>query len=279
MCGASVREYVRKRRCGREWIIDHCRRCGHGFVRNRPTLEELRGFYAGLREEGPRRPLTVDALRNRPDCSELVKRIAALTAERSATLDVGCGRGGFSFHLAEHGFAPLTMIDLNPDSAEATRIIPNSTFKLSSFEDFTDRCNNHGTFSAIVMSQVLEHALDPLDWLRRMRDLLSPDGVAALALPNFAGVYRLLGRRDPFLIPPFHLNYFTPRSLRAGLAAAGLDVPKMETTSCITVCSDARRSLSRRRMLLGRLWNSAAWALNSTRFGIILRAYARRAPR
>ena len=64
------------------------------------------------------------------------------------------------------------------------------------------------------MSHVLEHSLQPLDWLKHAWKLLSDDGILAIALPNFGGVYRFLGERDPWIIPPVHLQFFTPRSLR-----------------------------------------------------------------
>ena len=72
------------------------------------------------------------------------------------------------------------------------------------------------------MSHVLEHSLRPLDWLAHAAKLLSPDGILAIAIPNFGGIYRFLGERDPWIIPPVHLQFFTPRSLRRALESSGL---------------------------------------------------------
>src|SRR6185436_16557697 len=132
----------------------------------------------------------------------------------------------------------------DPRARCAVERVPGSTFYACTFEDLTDP----GPYDAIVMSHVLEHALDPAAWLGRARALLAPGGVLAIALPNFGGVYRLLGSRDPFIIPPVHLNYFTARSLGLALRAAGLE--PTWTGSCSTVnTGDPTRLLRRVRRL------------------------------
>src|SRR5205814_10170100 len=112
--------------------------------------------------------------------------------------------------------------------------VPGATFRLCSLEQFAQDALNQSpplNFSVIVMSQVLEHALDPLDGLGRAGELLAEDGVLAVAVPNFAGPYQLLGSRDPFLTPPMHLNFFTPRSMRLAMESAGLRVVKLASRS------------------------------------------------
>src|SRR5205807_7246343 len=106
---------------------------------------------------------------------------------------------------------------------------------------------DRGPFAAIGMSQVLEHALDPMGWLRHARQLLIPGGVLVIAVPNFSGVYRLLGKRDPFLMPPIHLNYFTPKSLRLAFEAAGLSTVVMQSRSLMAMRNGTgARSMIRR---------------------------------
>ncbi|HZK80823.1 MAG TPA: methyltransferase domain-containing protein, partial [Humisphaera sp.] len=145
-------------------------------------------------------------------------------------------------------------------------------FARTRFEDFhADR-----PLSAIVMSQILEHALDPLQWLSRAAAMLSSQGILAIALPNFAGPYRVLGRRDPFIIPPIHLNYFTPASLKIALRKSGLNGLGMKSWSRVNTGYPTRK-MPVSRKVFGHVWNAGASILNSTPFGIILVAYAKRA--
>jgi hypothetical protein len=115
------------------------------------------------------------------------------------------------------------------------------------------------------MSQVLEHALDPSDWISRAARLLSPGGVLAIALPNFVGVYRLLGVKDPFLCPPIHLNHFTPASMRLLLERSGLRV--------VRVCSESRVDPGSAQ-LARSLWNVLSRPLAVTARGVMLWAIA-----
>jgi 2-polyprenyl-3-methyl-5-hydroxy-6-metoxy-1,4-benzoquinol methylase len=274
ICRGETRPFCRRHANGREWQIDQCRSCGHGFVSNRPTLDELAAIYSSDDEEPPEMPLDEDELRNKRDCIDLARCIADLTDERGATLDVGCGGGGFSYHLAKLGFTPNVLNDFSPASARVIKYLSEAEFHQGAFEDLKHR----GPFSVIVMSQVLEHTLDPADWLLRSRRLLSPNGVLAIAVPNFAGLYHLFGTRDPFIIPPRHLNYFTPRSLRMAMEQAGLRVIKMDSRSRIKVSGHFRpHGIAVRRALAG-CWNLASGVLNPTTRGVILRAYARPKP-
>ncbi|MCK5445148.1 MAG: methyltransferase domain-containing protein, partial [Rhodospirillaceae bacterium] len=55
--------------------------------------------------------------------------------------------------------------------------------------------------------------------------VLKPGGVAIIKVPNFASLNRLvMGKKWCGLRYPDHLNYFTPRSLKAMAAKAGFQV-------------------------------------------------------
>jgi SAM-dependent methyltransferase len=163
------------------------------------------------------------------------------------------------------------MIDLDPRAQDAARIVPDAQFQLTSLEELPDE----GPFNAIVMSQVLEHALDPIDWLRQAHRRLAPQGVLAVGVPNFGGVYRMLGSRDPFIIPPIHLNFFTPRSITLAFAAAGLTQVGRRSISTIPVDHPNRR-FSLKRRVLGRTWNLLSPLVDLTSRGIIMWAFGRR---
>ncbi|MGH7214895.1 MAG: class I SAM-dependent methyltransferase [Tepidisphaeraceae bacterium] len=259
ICAGSTTPYCTRRAHGDDWVIRKCRACGHGFVSNLPTLDVIAKLNASESMDHTLGEFTRDAYERRADCREFARRITGLSRVRGYALDVGSGDGSYSYHLWRHGFMPV-MIDLDPRAARATELMPGSTFRVSTFEDLPDA----GPFGAIVMSQVLEHALGPVAWLRRAREILSPGGVLAIAVPNFGGVYRLRGAHDPFLIPPVHLNFFTARSMRLALESGGLRVARLDTQSRVPAGGSVARSA----------WNVASRVLDVTSWGIILRAFA-----
>jgi hypothetical protein len=68
---------------------------------------------------------------------------------------------------------------------------------------------------------VLEHLVDPLDTLRRLRSVVHDEGMLALSTVNVAGLHaRVRHGSWPWFIRP-HLHYFTPETLDMMLHKAG----------------------------------------------------------
>lgn len=184
-------------------------------------------------------------------------------------LDVGAGDGAYAAGLSTLGLTPH-LIDLDPRVGLAAQRIPGASSARETFESLSDP----GPYQLILMSHVLEHALDPLDWLRRasarlvMPSAHAPAGLLVVLVPNFGGIYRLLGSRDPYLIPPVHVNYFTPGSLRRSFELAGLEVRLIDSDTHIPFSGGLKRRLA-------ALAAAAAerWVRRSAR-GIILRGFA-----
>jgi 2-polyprenyl-3-methyl-5-hydroxy-6-metoxy-1,4-benzoquinol methylase len=78
-----------------------------------------------------------------------------------------------------------------------------------------------GSADAVVMLDVLEHFVDPVEALRKLRPVLDDEGLLVLSTVNLAGIHaRLRGEKWPWFIRP-HLHYFTPETLNAILRDAG----------------------------------------------------------
>jgi 2-polyprenyl-3-methyl-5-hydroxy-6-metoxy-1,4-benzoquinol methylase len=159
---------------------------------------------------------TIDAERMTGKMLDILKR--GEVTDRSF-LDVACGYGFFSKKALEKGFK-VTALEI----AEAKREIAKEMTGLEpvplSFEDYA--VGSIG-FSAILMSQILEHALDVNTWIAKVSSLLISGGVLAVALPNFNSFLRILLKiDDPYICPPEHLNFFTKNSLEILLKKHGL---------------------------------------------------------
>lgn len=272
--GATLAPYCRKESYGQTWNVDRCITCGHGFVSNPPTLERLNEIQND--READTSGSTGDKLappNADPENVFLANRIASLTPARGRTLDVGSGGGSSTLSLHQAGFREHLLIDFDPRAAAAVEHIPNSRFERIAFESLS---SHDGAFDVIVMSHVLEHSLNPLDWLAHAAKLLSPQGVLAIAIPNFGGVYRFLGEHDPWIIPPVHLQFFTPSSMRLALTKGGMEVTRIASRSGVTL-TPVDRTLSLKSKLVRRAWNTLAIGLNHTSRGIVMHAFARRA--
>jgi 2-polyprenyl-3-methyl-5-hydroxy-6-metoxy-1,4-benzoquinol methylase len=94
-----------------------------------------------------------------------------------------------------------------------------------------------GPFDAIVYGDVLEHLSDPLTALVTLDRTLAPGGVVIVSVPNVAHLWvrlsLLAGRfdyADRGILDRGHLRFFTRRTFREFLGAAGLTVVELAVT-------------------------------------------------
>jgi 2-polyprenyl-3-methyl-5-hydroxy-6-metoxy-1,4-benzoquinol methylase len=140
-------------------------------------------------------------------------------------LDVGAADGLLSRHLTDAGWR-VTGIESDPELAEAGRPSCERMVVTDLDRDLPDL---DMTFDAIVYGDVLEHLADPLRALRGLNRWLAPGGRVVISVPNVAHLAirlsLLAGRFDYIdrgILDRTHLRFFTDRSLRQLLAAAGL---------------------------------------------------------
>ncbi len=227
--------------CG-DFRIVRCVGCGFAFVNPRPSLDYLREFNSEAGHGDSQIRSIADLLkreREYPNSSLDAKRIFNTIVdflEREPTnrprrcLDVGCGYGFFSKGALSRGFEVLALERASTERSLAKQMTGLNPTALS-FEEFSD---SEGGFMAILMSQVLEHALDVNAWIEKAHRLLASGGVLAIALPNFASIFRLvLQKRDPYIVPPAHLNFFSPQNLSTFLTKYGFRVLDIQWVSRI----------------------------------------------
>ena len=132
----------------------------------------------------------------------------------------GAGWGYASEFAAQRG-CKVTALEQSPEcvASLAERLGGSGEVFLTSFEDFKPSATR--TYDFILMSQVLEHSVDPSVWLLKAKGLLKEGGILIVAVPQFLGLYSFLGLNDPFICPPKHLNFFTKKSLRVFAEHAG----------------------------------------------------------
>lgn len=157
--------------------------------------------------------------------------VARLPVDSSASiLEIGCGSGATgALALARGRAATYTGVELfESAAAEARRhlsqVIVGDVERLA----FTwQPC----TFDALILSEVLEHLLEPWAVLKRLHPFVRPGALVLASSPNIshwrvireliAGRFRLA---DQGVFDRTHMRWFTPESYAAMFAQAGYDV-------------------------------------------------------
>jgi 2-polyprenyl-3-methyl-5-hydroxy-6-metoxy-1,4-benzoquinol methylase len=149
-------------------------------------------------------------------------------------LDVGAADALLSRHLTDAGWR-VTGIEADPDLAEAGRAYCERMVVSDLDRDLPELDE---TFDVIVYGDVLEHLVDPLRTVQGLDRWLAPGGRVVVSVPNVAHLLirlsLLVGRFDYIdrgILDRTHLRFFTERSLRRLLAAAGLVIVRRTATA------------------------------------------------
>lgn len=209
-----------------------CGDCSSGFMNPQPTKKYLDTIYSNS-YQGHTQPISIEYIMKSeeeyPNATYDAKRIIgvakSLICKRRdylKALDIGSGFGFFSRAAMNVGFKVTAV---NPG------ILDNDVFeKMNGFrpiEMFFEDVDFKGkSFDLVILSQLLEHLRDPSYILLKIRKLLSPKGIAAIAVPNVDSIFVkiLQSKNNSCFWIPQHLIYFSKNGLSCILQRAGFNI-------------------------------------------------------
>jgi len=168
------------------------------------------------------------------DANRPTTKVFHLVPGGSRVLEIGCATGYLARALAEQKGCRVTGIEIDVAAARAAAAACEKVIA-GDIEAPDVLRQAGGGFDAIIMADVLEHVRRPDEVLRRARELLAPQGLLLLSVPNVAhfGVRKelLLGRferTDRGILDRTHLHFFTLASLRRLLEATGYAIAHLD---------------------------------------------------
>jgi len=218
-CGGDLGEPVAPR-------YRRCVACGSAVLAARPAAEHFRvvddehDFYGRTywTEYAEARSFPDICARARSDLSERcvfwIARLLEAVHPPGRVLEIGCGHGGFVKLMRELGFDALGT-ELSPwvvDFARRTFDVPVLLGRLETLP-------LEPGFRCIAAFDVLEHLDDPLDTMRRCRELLAGDGTLLLQTPCYRGE----GPEWSMFQPDEHIHLFTEAAVEMLLRRAGFE--------------------------------------------------------
>ena len=136
-------------------------------------------------------------------------RIADIFPDRQArVVDLGCGEGELLARLAELGFDQLAGIGWKVN-------VPSNVRKVEGIDlsqvGWADRLGGD-TFDVLTATEVLEHLVNPYEFLTQVRRLTKPGGRLILTFPNVHNWrsiigYAVAGRFSGFFGPNWNNNH------------------------------------------------------------------------
>jgi SAM-dependent methyltransferase len=187
----------------------------------------------------------------------------------AAIIDVGCGCGANARAILQQWpNARIIGIEPNAAAAAAAREVCNRVFN-GTLEEWLVSGDDIVSADAVVLSDVLEHIADPVQWLRSTAALPQLSNATwIISVPNFGVWYNrlrtLAGRFDytwSGLYDRTHLRFYTRKSIRTLLTYCGFHV--MDARGTPSIVQSAAPLL--RKGFAGELASGAHLALTDSR--------------
>jgi SAM-dependent methyltransferase len=236
LCGANNNDAASSRYSEAPWLIKDCARCGFVYLDSTPQYEmqfETMAWETTTKvEEGRRaeiRPISYKLSKLTRFRMHILPRRSMrsyVTARCNAgnVLDLGCGDGHLLGALPP-SFTPFGIEISSTGAATADRRYrARGGYALNAPSVEGLQHFSEGFFVAACLSSYLEHEAEPVPVLQSLWRALAPRGFAVVKVPNYGSLNRMvMGKRWPGFRYPDHLNYFTPKTLRAMADKAGFD--------------------------------------------------------
>lgn len=151
--------------------------------------------------------------------------------QSKSILDIGCGAGFFLMRAKTRGWdvVGIEPSEMAAEYAESHGIpIVRNLFQNLDLKEI-------GKFDAVHMKFFLEHTPSPAGVIQECKSLLNDNGMLVIEVPNDYNplqdtVKKVLGKKEYWLAPPEHLNYFNFESLSRLLEKNGFSVVSKEST-------------------------------------------------
>jgi ubiquinone/menaquinone biosynthesis C-methylase UbiE len=227
LCGGNVLVTLTHRdRYGYSAQASACTRCGLVFLNPRMTAGAYAGFYDGVY-----RPL-VSAFHGRlidartiqaeqreyaADRAELVRPFLKRSG-LTTMLDIGGSTGVVAGYFAQAFGLTGTLIDPAPLEVQEAR-----AFGLETITGLVEEYDFGGRrFDLVLICQTVDHLLDVAGTLKRVRELLTPNGYLFIDIVDFRAAYlRNWSVEDATKID--HPYYLTQETMTAYLKRAGFE--------------------------------------------------------
>ena len=153
---------------------------------------------------------------------QTIASIGSRVALRGRFLEIGVGRGTLLAYAKSLGFE---VIGCDLSKAVCRRVWQRYGIEVHCGPP--KDLDQSGPFDVIVMNHVLEHISDPVGFLGEVKQILAPGGLIHIAVPNVNCWEALLPGWISY--EEYHLTYFTSKTLRRALIAAGFEAVDIHT--------------------------------------------------
>ena len=221
--------YSTKGQFGIETNVVICKNCGFSYLNPRWTKARYHTFYTKeydtyYRPEVIGTNYKYDPYRTIKGIVSRSNGVFDFKTENLAVLDIGTGMGDSLIYLKNEINKTASYFAIESSDYCVTHLQKNGITVITNDVDENWQNANKEKFDAVIMRHVLEHFLNPAEVLRKVKEVLKPNGVLYLAVPDAKNPTK------PLLAHYFrvvHVNYFSKLSLTNLFSLTGFNPIKI----------------------------------------------------
>ena len=207
-----------------------CYKNNKGFyeIKPRPSISQLKSYYSSKYfQEGrgsyevryDKRELKWIVQKSKFKLFLAKRFLCPKKNKKLSVLDVGCGEGFCMDAFLKNGWK-VEGIDfsnegLKQKNPHLIRFLQKGDIEL----EIQKKIKDNKTYDCVLLLNVLEHVLKPIDLLKKLKKLVKKKGVLMITVPNDFSVAQKMAQKLKFInhsfwvAPPDHLQYFDNNSL------------------------------------------------------------------
>jgi 2-polyprenyl-3-methyl-5-hydroxy-6-metoxy-1,4-benzoquinol methylase len=187
-----------------------------------PNIDEEKRFYdKNKQDKAIHEEINIDELRSNfmHDTLRRADFISKRFSTENKILDVGCGYGFFLEEMSRRGYK-IAGVEISKERRELAETVTDCNIFDINFEDGVD--SSIYKFDAVTLFHVLEHAVDPIEFCRNVKNVIKENGCLVIEVPNVNELMlETCQSYNKFYWIRAHLNYFSKKTLSTVLKKAG----------------------------------------------------------
>lgn len=215
---------------------------GYYELKNKPSPEELSEYYAEKyfqESKGAFQKAYSDAeirfIKNKIARKSIIIQDNISTNHQEKFLDIGCGEGWALAYFHAKGwevkgldFSTYGCESINPDMAQ---FIESGNV----YDNIKKLADSPEKYDVILLDNVLEHVLEPEEFIQGLPNMLNSDGILIIEVPNdFSILQKYLYEQEKidrafWVAIPDHISYFNANGLKSLMKANGWELIHLNT--------------------------------------------------
>ena len=216
ICGSNKIKYKFTKN---DYKLYQCDGCSFVFVHPYPNNEMLDRYYQESYESG-KYEIYATAMDIRRKINEQRFSDIQKFNPGGKIFDIGCGVGYFLNVAQEHNLETYG-VEFTEEGTKISKIKHKNVYKGTLDENtFSD-----SFFDVVSIFDVIEHIIKPMNTFKEISRIIKRDGILAITTPDISSWHAKFFRKNwGVIIPPEHINYFSPTSLEIALKICGFKI-------------------------------------------------------